>query len=163
MNVRRPLITGLAGAAAMGATTALDMRLRGRSASAVPARALAAVPGLEGFARRHEAAVSWAALPVTALAAGALRERVRNPVGYAALISLPDLVLPSAVAGHPPPWRWPAAELALSAAHHVAFAAAAELAYRLVGSDCSSAATGANRSPCSATRSSTSADVNARS
>jgi hypothetical protein len=99
MNLRRVLTTGLAGAAAMGATTALDMRLRGRAASAVPAQALAKVPGLEDVARRHETALSWAALPVTAFAAGALRERVR---------------------------------------HHAAFAGAAELAYRLVGSDCSS-------------------------
>jgi hypothetical protein len=138
MDVRRALITGSAGAVAMAVTTALDMRLRGRPASAVPAQALARVPGLEGFARRHEALVSWAALPVTAVAAGALRERLTSPLGFAAAISLPDLVLGTVVAGSPPPWRWPPLELALSVAHHAAFAGAAEAAHRLVGSDCSS-------------------------
>jgi hypothetical protein len=137
MHLSRALVTGLAGATAMGATTALDMRLRGRSASAVPAQVLSKIPGLGDLAQRHSSLISWAALPVTAVAAGALRERLRfraAPAAFLALVWVPDLVLPTAAADYPPPWRWPTVELAISAGHHAAFAGAAEAAYRLVGS-----------------------------
>jgi hypothetical protein len=138
MDLARAVRTGLAGAAAMGATTALEMRLRGRPPSPVPARMLARLPVLGPLAERHPDFVSWAGLPASALLMGAARERLPGPAAFFALVWSPDLVLAPAARAAPPPWRWTPAELALSAAHHAAFALAGEAAYRCSGSDCSS-------------------------
>lgn len=46
----------------------------------------------------------------------------------------PDLVAVPAAGASPPPWRWGAVELAISASHHVAYAAAGEAAYRALTS-----------------------------
>ena len=132
MDLRRVGATGLAGAAAMAVTTSLDMLVRRRPASELPAQVLGRVPGLEGVARRHVTAISWLAPIPSALAVAAARPRLPF-AAFAALVWAPDLVL-----APDPPWRWPKAEIALSAVHHAAFALAAEAAYRRSGSRCSS-------------------------
>jgi hypothetical protein len=138
MDVPRAVRTGVAGALAMGATTALEMRLSGRPPSPVPARMLAPVPMIGRLAERHPDLVSWAALPASALLIGVAREWLPGPAAFFAVVWSPDLVLAPAARAAPPPWRWTAAELALSAAHHAAFTAAGEAAYRWSGSGCSS-------------------------
>jgi hypothetical protein len=133
-------LAGLAGAAAMGASTAIEMRVRSRQASGVPADVLARVapPGLARRLRSDErlrAAVSWTAPLPSALAAGVLRElvadRLREPAATAVffgLVCLPDVALAPLAGAAPPPWRWGARELAVSLGHHAVFAAAATAA-----------------------------------
>jgi hypothetical protein len=121
----------------MGASTALEMRLRGRAASGVPADVLARLvpPAVARRLRRDEQvrrAVSWIAPLPTALAAGVVGEAVsgavREPAATAAffvLVCLPDVALAPLAGAAPPPWRWGARELAISLAHHAAFVAGA--------------------------------------
>jgi hypothetical protein len=143
--VARAAVTGLAGMAAMALSTGLEMRLRGRASSGVPAdvlaRALEELPGAPAARaarrlRRDEPlrrAVSWAAPWPTALAAGGVREALAaagldEPEATAALfvlVCLPDLGLAPLAGAAEPPWRWGADELAISLAHHLAFALAA--------------------------------------
>ncbi|HEX4690727.1 MAG TPA: hypothetical protein VH276_08535 [Solirubrobacteraceae bacterium] len=137
MHRSRAALAGLAGAAAMGASTALEMRLRGRAASGVPADVLARIAPRAVARRlrgdeRVRAIVSWTAPLPTALAAGVVGEAVTaalpEPAAtgvYFGLVCLPDVALAPLAGAAPPPWRWGARELAISLGHHAVFVAGA--------------------------------------
>jgi hypothetical protein len=125
----------------MGISTAVEMRLRGRAASGVPADVLARL--IEPLAPaqrlrsdgRLRSAVSWAAPVPTALVAGVVQEalasRLREPGATAAFLGLaclPDVALAPLAGAAPPPWRWGARELAISLGHHAVFVAGARAA-----------------------------------
>jgi hypothetical protein len=125
----------------MGASTAIEMRLRGRAASGVPADVLARVieplPGAQRLRsdERLRRAVSWAAPAPTALVAGGVQEalasRLREPAATGAffvLACLPDVALAPLAGAAAPPWRWGARELAISLGHHAVFVAGARAA-----------------------------------
>jgi len=116
----------------MSASTALEMRARGRAASGVPADVLARVaPTALARRLRHDerlrAIVSWTAPLPTALAAGFVGEGVSTGVFFV-LVCLPDVALAPLAGAAPPPWRWGKRELAISLAHHAAFVAGARAA-----------------------------------
>jgi hypothetical protein len=129
----------------MGASTALEMRLRGRPASGVPADVLARVApsAIARRLRRDERlrhAVSWTAPLPTALAAGVVRElvaeRLPEPAStgvFFVLVCLPDVALAPLAGAAPAPWRWGARELAISLGHHAAFVAGARVLSRKFG------------------------------
>jgi hypothetical protein len=132
MHRSRAALAGLAGAAAMGVSTAVEMRVRGRAASGVPADVLARVapPAVARRLRDDErlrAIVSWTAPLPTALAAGFVGEAVSTGVFFV-LVCLPDVALAPLAGAAPPPWRWGTRELAISLAHHAAFVAGARAA-----------------------------------
>jgi hypothetical protein len=124
----------------MGVSTAVEMRVRRRAASGVPADVLARVAprGVSRRLREDERlrrAVSWASPLPSALAAGAVQElltaRLPEPVATTAfftLVCLPDVALAPLAGAAPPPWRWGARELAISLGHHAAFVAGARAA-----------------------------------
>jgi hypothetical protein len=139
----RAALAGLGGMAAMSASTALEMRLRNRGASGVPAdvlaRGLESLPGEAARAaarrlredERLRAAVSWASPWPTAIAGGAVREALaarglREPAltgAFFVLACLPDVAIGPLAGAAEAPWRWGARELAISLAHHAAYAA----------------------------------------
>jgi hypothetical protein len=133
----RGAVAGLVGGVAMTASTVAEMRLRGRPASDVPAQVLERIPGVRLQSSRTRVATSYAGTVVTGAIAGAaygLLVRPRLPPRPAALVFFvgalaPDAVIAPAVGAAPPPWRWTATELVLSAAHHAVFAAATAAAY----------------------------------
>jgi hypothetical protein len=132
--VRRALLAGLAGTAAMTASTTLEMRARHRPASTAPVRAVERATGVGLPSDRVRRALSWAGHVPFGTAVGLVRPLLgRGPAAPAALFAvawLPDLAVVPALGRQPPPWRWGAAELALSAAHHLAYAAGTEAAWR---------------------------------
>lgn len=134
----RTLIAGAAGTAAMTASTAIEMRLRGRPASTAPVEAAERATGITLPSDDVRRALSWGAhVPFGIALAGArpllaraLASEDAAAAAFAALAWLPDLAVVPALGDAPPPWRWGAAELAISGVHHAAYAAAAEAAWR---------------------------------
>jgi hypothetical protein len=118
--VGRGLAAGVAGTAVMTASSALEMKLRGREPSTAPASAMGRVlgrPFLSGFRS------------VTVDVAGVRRPIAALPATFAVVMT-PEVLLAPALGATDPPWRWGLAETAISATHHVAWAAGTEAAYR---------------------------------
>ena len=128
------LAAGLAGSLAMTASTAVEMRARHRPASTAPVRAAERVTGVRLPSDRARRALSWGAHVPFGTALGLVRPLLGDRPGAAptffAVAWLPDLALVPAAGRQPPPWRWGTTELALSAAHHAAYAVAGEAAWR---------------------------------
>ena len=124
----------------MTASTAVEMRVRGRGPSPAPARAIGRLLGIEIEDQRVQDLISWTAHVPFGVALGAARELVtraglREPAATLAFLAIawsPDVAVVPALRGADPPWRWPAVEWALSAWHHVVYAAAASAAYHAV-------------------------------
>jgi hypothetical protein len=135
---RRSLLAGVAGTAAMTASSTAEMKLRGREASDAPVKAIERLAGRELPARE---ALGDAAHLLTGLALGlprALMERAGWSQGAASAAQFgvawtPEIVALPALDVVPPPWEWGAKELAISAVHHAVYAAAAGAALALVG------------------------------
>lgn len=130
--LRASLRAGIVGTLAITASTTLEMRLRGRPASQVPADTVEHLLGRELGPRLRQAAGTAAHL-ASGLALGPPRVLlaslgVREPVAtllFALVASTPDVVIVPALGVTEPPWRWGATELAISLAHHLAYAAGA--------------------------------------
>ena len=133
----RGLVAGVAATAAMTVATTLEMHLRGRPPSSAPAQVagkLLGVPDPERAAARF-AVVAHAA---TGVALGTTRglldlAGLRSAPAAGAFFALawaPDLVGVPAAGAADPPWRWGAAEVVISAAHHAVYAAAGDAMYR---------------------------------
>jgi hypothetical protein len=126
----RGALAGAAGAAAMSASTNTEMRLRGRPPSDAPARAIERVLGtkIKGRGRRLRAAA--AGHVVASLAVGCARggmdvAGVPKAAAGAATVGLalaPEVVVVPALGAGPPPWRWGAADTAISLMHHGVYA-----------------------------------------
>jgi hypothetical protein len=135
--VGRGLVAGLAGTAAMTVASTAEMKLRGRPPSTAPADVAGRLLGVESR-ERAGARFATSAHLAAGVSLGAVRGLldllgVRGPPAAAAFFWIswtPDLVVVPAVGAAEPPWRWSAAEVAISAAHHVVYAAAGESAYR---------------------------------
>jgi len=140
----RGLVAGVAATAAMTVASTTEMKLRRRAPSTAPAEVAGKLLGVE---RRDPAApahdrFATVAHAATGVSLGTVRglldlAGVRGPAAPAAFFAIawaPDLVAVPASGASPPPWRWGAIELALSAAHHAVYAAAGEGAYRTLAS-----------------------------
>jgi hypothetical protein len=135
-TVRRALVAGAAGTAAMTVSTIIEMRLRHRPPSTAPIRAFERATGIRLPSDRVRRALSWGAhVPFgigLALVRPLLGEHpVVAPAAFFVIAWLPDLALVPALGDVPPPWRWGAKELAISGLHHAVYAVTAETAWRL--------------------------------
>jgi hypothetical protein len=140
--VGKGLFAGLAGTAAMTVSSTLEARIRGRSPSSAPARATAKVLGIKEFedsvaqARFNDLAhwgygTGWGVvrglLGATGMPAKAATAAHGAAIYGAAQVTLPALEIA------PPSVFWAREEIPIDALHHAVYAAAAGVAYELIG------------------------------
>lgn len=142
--VGRGVGAGVAGALVMSISTNTEMRLRGRRPSYAPAAALARVFGLSGplstRTRRRRRRLASAGQLATSVALGTARAAIGRaglrgaPAGGAlfALAMAPEAVIVPALGGSPPPWRWSAADGAITVLHHGVFALTTNVVYEVL-------------------------------
>jgi hypothetical protein len=139
--VGRGLAAGVAGTALMTVSSTLEMKLRGREPSTAPAKAVGRLLGVQPTGRRGEQRFATVAHALTGVSLGAARglldvAGIRRPVAVLpasfAMVMTPEVVLAPALDATDPPWRWGAAETAISALHHAVWAVGTEVAYRAV-------------------------------
>jgi hypothetical protein len=138
----RGIVAGVAATAAMTVASTAEMKLRRRESSTAPAKVAGKLLGVKPR-KRAGGRFATVAHAATGVSLGTVRglldlAGVRGPAAPAAFFAIvwtPDLVAVPAAGAAPPPWRWGAAELAISAAHHVVYAAAGEGAYRALAGD----------------------------
>jgi hypothetical protein len=133
----RGLVAGAAGSVAITVSSTLEMKARGRPPSDVPAKVAAKALGVRP---RRRARARFAALAhlASGLALGVPRgwlavaglPPLPREAAWVAIAASPDFALVPLAREAPPPWRWGTAEVLISAAHHLAYAAAASAAYR---------------------------------
>ena len=137
------LAAGLAGTAAITASTILESKRRGRAQSQTPAEAAQKVMGVEATSEQKKARFSnlvhWAYGTGWGAARGLLDAAGLPPVAataaHAALVwGTEQAMLPSMKLA-PPPIEQGAAELAVDGAHHLLYAAAAGAAYSRLSRD----------------------------
>lgn len=135
--IGRGLVAGAAGTAAMTVSSTIEMKLRGREASSVPADAVEEVLDVEpkdeeakerlGNLAHFGYGTGWGAarglLGITPLPHPAATAAHFGLVWGAGLTMLPVLKLA------PPPQKWGAKELAVDALHHAVYAVATGLAF----------------------------------
>ncbi|GAB3482847.1 hypothetical protein [Nocardiopsis coralliicola] len=135
--VGRGLLAGLAGTAAMTVSSTVEMRLRGRPASAAPATAAGRVLGVrpadEGDGGRFGTLVHWGygtgwGAVRGVLGATGLRGAPAAAAHLAAVWGGEQVMLPATGAA-PPGWQWGTKEIALDLLHHTIYAAATSLVY----------------------------------
>ncbi len=139
-TVGRGILAGLAGTAAMTASSTIEMRLRGRPPSMTPALAAEAVLGIEPDSPEAEARLSdvvhWsygAAWGLPAVVLHALR--LRGPLAAGAHFGLmwgSALVLLPGLRVVPPASEWGSEEIAIDAIHHAVYAFATTLVYEVL-------------------------------
>jgi hypothetical protein len=137
----RGLVAGVAATAAMTVATTVEMKLRRREPSSLPAKVAGRLLGVKPRKRSGDrfATVAHAATGVSLGAARGLLDLagVRGapaPAAFFALAWLPELLVVPAAGAAPPPWSWGTKEIAISAAHHAVYAAAGETTYRALAS-----------------------------
>jgi hypothetical protein len=137
----RGIVAGVAATAAMTVASTAEMKLRGRAPSTAPAQVAGKLLGVKPRKRAGDRFATVAHLTAgTSLgtARGLLDVAGVNgraaPAAFFAIAWLPELVVVPAAGAAPPPWRWGITEIAISAAHHAAYAAAGEATYRALAS-----------------------------
>jgi len=138
----RGLVAGVAGTAAMTVASTVEMKLRRREPSAAPAEVAGKLLGVKPRKRaggRFATVAHLTAGTSLGVARGLLDlAGVRGNAARAAFFAIawsPDLVAVPAAGAAPPPWRWGAKEVAISAAHHAAYMAAGDATYRALASE----------------------------
>ena len=134
------LFAGVAGTAAMTASSTLEMKLRNRGASSAPADAAAKVLGVEPVDEEAQARFSnlvhwgygtaWGGARGLVAAAG-LSGPGATAVHLGMLWGSEQVMLPALKAA-PPLTEWGAKEIAVDALHHMVYAAATGAAYSLL-------------------------------
>jgi hypothetical protein len=138
----RGLVAGAAATAAMTVASTAEMKLRRRAPSDAPARVAGRLLGVKPR-KKAGARFATVAHAATGVGLGATRglldvAGVRGraaPAAFFALAWSPDLIVVPAAGAAPPPWRWGATEVAISAVHHAVYAAAGERTYRALARD----------------------------
>jgi len=137
----RGIVAGIAATAAMTISSTVEMKLRRRAPSSAPADVAGKLLGVKPRRRAGDRFTT-----IAHLAAGTSLGTARGlldvagvhgraaPTAFFAIAWLPDLAVVPAAGAAPPPWRWSVLELAISGAHHVAYAAAGEATYRALAS-----------------------------
>lgn len=135
--VARGVAAGFAGAIAMSMSTNAEMRLRGRPPSDAPAQALSRLLGVSARGKRRRLQLALAGHLATSITLGAARGVMARrgvgsePAGAAlfTLALLPEVVVVPALGAAKPPWRWSAADTAISVLHHGIFAVTTNATY----------------------------------
>jgi len=137
----RGIVAGAAATAAMTVASTAEMKLRGREASAAPAKVAGKLIGAKPRKRAGQRFATVAHL-ATGVSLGTSRglldvagvHGAAAPAAFFATAWLPELIAVPAAGAAPPPWRWGALEIAISAFHHGVYAAAGEGTYRALTS-----------------------------
>ena len=140
-GVGKGLLAGFAGTAAMTVSSSIEARLRHRAASSAPARATAKVLGIKEFedgiaeARFNDLShwgygTSWGIMRGLLAVAG-LSPKAATAAHGAAVWGSAQAILP-ALEVAPPFVFWGKKEVAIDLWHHLVYATATGLAYRLV-------------------------------
>ncbi len=134
------IFAGVAGTAAMTASSTIEMKLRNRGASSAPADAAAKVLGVEPVDEEARARFSnlvhwgygtaWGGVRGLVAAAG-LSGTGATAVHLGMLWGSEQVMLP-ALKVAPPLTEWGAKEIAVDALHHMVYAAATGAAYSLL-------------------------------
>ena len=140
-TIGKGLVAGFAGTAAMTVSSTLEMKLRGRAASSAPADVTAKVLGIERISdeaakARFSNLVHWGYGMAWGVVHGLLRCAALPPAKATAahLVAVwgSEAAMLPALDVAPPFWTWPAEEVAIDVGHHVVYATATGLAYRLL-------------------------------
>jgi hypothetical protein len=121
------VFAGIAGTAAMTASSTLEMRLRRRPPSTAPVESVERLLGRR-LPDRLRGPAGTAAHLLSGLALAAPRALLRRAPEPAATLlflpvaCLPDFVVVPALGVTEPPWDWGAGEIAISLVHHLAYA-----------------------------------------
>jgi hypothetical protein len=135
------LLAGTVGTAAMTLSSTIEMKLRRRGPSTVPARAAARVLGVEPTSARERERFNTVAHWAYGIGWGAARGVIgvlgfRGVPAAALFLSLvwtTELVtLPALDIGVPPVTRWGAEEVAVDALHHLVYAGVTSAAYEVL-------------------------------
>jgi hypothetical protein len=140
-DIGKGLVAGFIGTAAMTASSTLEARLRGRTASSAPARATAKVLGIKEFedevakARFNDLShwgygTGWGVVRGLLDAIG-LSPKAATAAHGAAIYGAAQITLP-ALEVAPPAVFWSKEEVAIDAFHHAVYAGATGLAYSLI-------------------------------
>ena len=138
--VGKGLFAGVAGTAAMTASSTLEAKLRGRGASSTPAQAAQKVLGVEpideGSEARFSNLVRWEYGTVWGgarrlLAAAGLSGPTATAAHLGAVWGSEQVMLPT-LGVTPPLTEWGAKEVAIDALHHLVYAGATGVAYSLL-------------------------------
>ncbi len=134
------LFAGVAGTAAMTASSTLEMKLRNRGASSAPADAAAKVLGVEPVDEEAQARFSnlvhwgygtaWGG--VRGLVAAAGLSGARATAVHLGMVWGSEQVMLPALGVAPPLTEWGAKEIAVDALHHLVYAVATGAAYSLL-------------------------------
>ena len=140
-DVGKGLFAGAAGTAAMTVSSTLEMKIRGRAASAAPATAASKVLGVEPTGEKEKERFSnfvhwgygtgWGAAR-GALGVLGLSGTPAAVAHFGAVWGSEQVMLPS-LGVAPPFWTWGVKEVAIDAFHHVVYVAATSAAYELLG------------------------------
>jgi hypothetical protein len=134
------LAAGLAGTAAMTASSSIEMKLRGRSGSSAPAQAAGKVLGVrpegEKENKRFGTLVHWGygtgwGAVRGILACAGLPAPAATAAHMAAVWGAEQVMLP-ALGVAPPATEWGVKEIAIDAWHHLVYAGATGAAYELL-------------------------------
>ncbi len=136
-HLGRGLLASVAGTAAMTVSSTLEMRLRGRAPSDAPGRAAAQLLRVRLEDDPATGRLARLGHVMTGVSLGAARGvlgfvGLREPavsVVFLGVSLVPDAAGLPALGIAPPPWRWPAVELASSVGHHLVFTVATSAAY----------------------------------
>lgn len=133
----RGIVAGAAATAAMTVASTAELKVRRRPPSTAPAKVAGKLLGVKPRKRAGDrfATIAHAASGVSLGTARGLLDvaGVSNraaPAAFFAIAWTPDLIGVPAAGVAPPPWRWGARELAISAFHHGVYVAAGEGTYR---------------------------------
>lgn len=138
--IGKGLLAGLAGTAAMTVSSTVEMKLRGRGSSDVPAQAAARVLGIEPKSEedkeRFSNIVHWGYGTGWGTVRGLISETgVGNSAAtvlhFAAVWGTALNMLPALDAA-PPPRKWGAQEIIIDGIHHGVYAAATGAAYTFI-------------------------------
>ena len=134
------IFAGVAGTAAMTLSSTIEMKVRGRPASATPAQAAAKVLGVkpvdEEATARFSTLVPWGYGAVWGgarglLAAAGLSGPAATAAHLGAVWGSEQVILPT-LGVTPPLTEWGAKEVAIDALHHLVYAGATGVAYSLL-------------------------------
>jgi hypothetical protein len=135
--VGKGLLAGLAGTAAMAASSTIEAKLSGRDASTTPAKAAEQVLGVQPESqqaeRRLNNLVHWAYGTGWGAVRGLLgAANVPGPsatLGHFATVWGAAQVVQPATGVSPPAWRWSGRQVAVDGLHHLVYATATSAAY----------------------------------
>lgn len=138
--IGKGVVAGLAGTAAMSASSAAEMKVRGRQGSTMPAEVLCTLLGVEALDEKHKTRLTtlthWGYGTSLGVARGVLAlTGLSGPNAAGAFFGVAwagELVMLPAVNAAPLPTQWSAESFAVGGVHHLVYALATSGTYDLL-------------------------------